>query len=63
MRDDNGTEHRFHFETFFNRHDALILGVYQCPDAAVFDGGLPWTDGRDEAVVTYLESVRSGFVG
>lgn len=26
--DDNGTPHRFYFETFFNKYDALTLGVY-----------------------------------
>lgn len=26
--DDNGESHRFYFETFFNRYDALTLGVY-----------------------------------
>jgi hypothetical protein len=26
--DDNGERHRFQFETFFNRYDALTLGVY-----------------------------------
>lgn len=28
LSDDNGNEHRFYFETFFNRYDALTLGVY-----------------------------------
>jgi hypothetical protein len=28
LRDDNGEDHIFVFETFFNRHDALTLGVY-----------------------------------
>lgn len=28
LADDYGTRHRFHFETFFNRWDALTLGVY-----------------------------------
>jgi hypothetical protein len=28
IRDDNGELHRFYFETFFNRYDALTLGVY-----------------------------------
>lgn len=28
LTDDNGTSHRFAFETFFNRYDALTLGVY-----------------------------------
>lgn len=31
--DDNGGRHRFHFETFFNRYEALTLGVYLCPHA------------------------------
>jgi hypothetical protein len=31
LSDDNGLRHRFHFETFFNRYDALTLGVYQGP--------------------------------
>ena len=29
--DDNGDSHCFHFETFFNRYDALTLGKYQRP--------------------------------
>lgn len=29
LNDDNGTSHVFHFETFFNRYDALTLGVYK----------------------------------
>lgn len=28
LTDDNGDIHRFYFETFFNRHDALTLGVH-----------------------------------
>lgn len=28
LMDDNGDEHKFYFETFFNRYDALTLGVY-----------------------------------
>jgi hypothetical protein len=28
LLDDNGDEHVFRFETFFNRYDALTLGVY-----------------------------------
>lgn len=28
LTDDNGDSHRFFFETFFNRYDALTLGVY-----------------------------------
>ena len=30
--DDNGDRHRFHFETFFNRYDALTLGRYIRPE-------------------------------
>lgn len=26
--DDNGEQHRFYFETFFNRYDALTFGVH-----------------------------------
>lgn len=29
LADDNGQDHRFIFETFFNKYDALTLGVYQ----------------------------------
>ena len=29
--DDNGDRHRFYFETFFNRYDALTLGKYLEP--------------------------------
>jgi hypothetical protein len=32
LADDNGHEHRFYFETFFNKYDALTLGVYVCPE-------------------------------
>ena len=28
LTDDNGAEHRFFFETFFNRYDALTIGSY-----------------------------------
>lgn len=28
LEDDNGEEHLFHFETFYNTHDALTLGVH-----------------------------------
>lgn len=28
LTDDNGIDHRFQFETFFNRYDALTLGVH-----------------------------------
>ncbi len=33
LTDDNGDLHRFFFETFFNRYDALTLGVYLRPEA------------------------------
>ncbi len=36
LTDDNGEDHRFAFETFFNRHDALTLGVYLRKDPSVF---------------------------
>lgn len=32
LTDDNGDQHRFRFETFFNRYDALTLGVYIRPE-------------------------------
>ncbi len=32
LADDNGERHRFHFETFFNRYDALTLGKYLRPE-------------------------------
>lgn len=32
LSDDNGDSHRFYFETFFNRYDALTLGVYVKPE-------------------------------
>ena len=32
LTDDNGDQHRFYFETFFNRYDALTLGVYLKPE-------------------------------
>ena len=35
LTDDNGDQHRFLFETFFNRYDALTLGVYLRPEARV----------------------------
>ena len=31
LADDNGDHHRFYFETFFNRYDALTLGRYLQP--------------------------------
>lgn len=35
LPDDNGQEHLFKFETFFNRYDALTLGVYMCPRSRI----------------------------
>ena len=35
LTDDNGDRHLFHFETFFNRYDALTLGKYLQPAASV----------------------------
>ncbi|NMY75635.1 ImmA/IrrE family metallo-endopeptidase [Pseudomonas sp. WS 5071] len=35
LSDDNGDKHMFMFETFFNRHDALTLGVYLGPSNIV----------------------------
>jgi len=32
LEDDNGDSHRFYFETFFNRYDALTLGMYLEPE-------------------------------
>lgn len=32
LTDDNGEDQRFAFETFYNRHDALTLGVYLGPE-------------------------------
>ena len=32
LTDDNGDQHCFFFETFFNRYDALTLGVYIHPE-------------------------------
>ena len=32
LTDDNGNRHRFFFETFFNRYDALTLGTYRHPE-------------------------------
>lgn len=29
LRDDDGANHLFHFETFFNQHEALTLGIYK----------------------------------
>ncbi len=29
LRDNDGLPHLFHFETFFNQHDALTLGIYK----------------------------------
>ena len=35
LTDDNGDQHRFIFETFYNRYDALTLGVYVRPEMRV----------------------------
>lgn len=35
LTDDLGDRHRFFFETFFNRYDALTLGRYICPETPV----------------------------
>ena len=35
LTDDSGARHRFHFETFFNRYDALTLGRYFRPEIRV----------------------------
>src|SRR3546814_2498255 len=35
LTDDNGDQHRFYFETFFNRYDAQTLGIYLKPDLRV----------------------------
>lgn len=32
LNDNNGEQHRFYFETFYNRYDALTLGVYLQPE-------------------------------
>jgi hypothetical protein len=32
LRDDNGDDHLFVFETFHNSHEALTLGLYTCPN-------------------------------
>ncbi len=32
LTDDNGDRHRFYFETFYNKYDALTLGVYVRPE-------------------------------
>lgn len=34
LTDDNGENHRFFFETFYNRYDALTLGSYLQPEPA-----------------------------
>jgi hypothetical protein len=39
VRDDNGAEHVFYFETFYNSHDALTLGVYRAPKRVIVPGG------------------------
>lgn len=39
LDDDNGDRHRFIFETFFNRYEALTLGVYERSEPAIFQIG------------------------
>lgn len=41
LTDDNGDEHLFVFETFFNGFDALTLGVYLRPEVTTVTAGLP----------------------
>ena len=36
LTDDSGDQHRFVFEIFFNRYDALTLGVYLHPEVRIF---------------------------
>ena len=38
LLDRNGARHAFHFETFFNSHQALTLGVYSRPYGVVVGG-------------------------
>jgi Zn-dependent peptidase ImmA (M78 family) len=40
LSDDNGDPHRFYFETFYNRYDALTLGVYVGPERVAVAVGL-----------------------
>ena len=35
LTDDNGSWHCFFFETFFNRYDALTLGIYRHPEVRI----------------------------
>lgn len=39
LQDDNGVQHIFHFETFFNSHDALTLGLYRSPRRFIVPSG------------------------
>lgn len=39
LQDDSGVEHLFHFETFFNQHDALTLGVYKHSKSIIVAAG------------------------
>lgn len=39
LEDDNGDRHRFVFETFFNRYEALTLGVYDAAQPALHQVG------------------------
>ena len=41
LRDDNGNDHLFLFETFHNSHDALTLGLYACPAPIVVNDAFP----------------------
>lgn len=44
LTDDNGDEHVFDFETFYNRHEALTLGVHQAarPRQVTFAKPMRW---------------------
>jgi hypothetical protein len=39
LQDDNGGRHVFRFETFYNRYEALTLGIHERQEANVFAGG------------------------
>jgi Zn-dependent peptidase ImmA (M78 family) len=39
LADDNGLRHLFHFETFFNRYEALTLGIYKSAHARITSVG------------------------
>jgi hypothetical protein len=40
LSDDNGQQHIFHFETFFNRYEALTLGIYRNARARIVTVGV-----------------------